>query len=857
VTNGSASLPPLGQFAPRRQQHPEWPAVSVGNGPVHVISATADQMFLDITSREEAKLPRYTGEMELTNHSAGSLTSQAYQKRWIRKAELLADAAEKASVAAEWLGARPYPLQRLNDAWTLAMGAHFHDLAAGTATPRSYEFAWNDDVIAMNQFADVLTSATHGVAAALNTITTGTPVVVFNPLNIAREDVVEAKISFPGEQPKAVRVFGPDGNEVPAQIREDKVIFLANAPSVGYAVFDVRPGTGTAESKSQLQVSEHSLENEFYRVQLNDDGDVAGIFDKRLNKELLASPARLAISYDNPAQWPAWNMDWDQEQAAPKQFVSGPAKLKVVENGPVRVAVEVTRETAGSRFVQTIRLSAGDPGKRVEIENVIDWNARESNLKATFPLTASNEMATYNWDIGTIQRPTAEPRKFEVPSHQWIDLTDISGKFGATVLTDCKNGSDKPNDHTIRLTLIRTPGVKGGYPDQATQDLGHHEFVYGIAGHANGWRDAQTDWQAQRLNASLIAFETSQHEGALGKSFSLLKVSNPRIRVLAVKKAEQSDEVVVRLVELDGKPQPDVHISFAAPIAAAREVNGQEQPVGPGTLTSGALVTSFGAYQPRTFALRLAAPTVKAAAVRSEPVKLSYDTAVASSDSQHSDTGFDGKGNALPAEMLPQEIAFNGARFQLAQAKTGAADAVIAKGQTINLPAGHFNRVYVLAASADGDQAATFEAGGKPAELNIQDWGGFVGQWDDREWSGTNLDVDHARYGEMTGLKQGYIKRAELAWYSDHHHDGDGKNVTYRYSYLFGYAIDLPPGTKTIKLPQNDKVRILAMSVAEENPVVKPAEPLYDVLPSPNSRPGGTTYTGSLPETTIAATKVN
>ena len=135
--------------------------VKVGDGPVHVISANADQMFLDITPAEAAGLPRYTGEMELTNHSAGSLTSQAYQKRWMRKEELLADAAEKASIAAEWLGARPYPLQRLNDAWTLVMGGHFHDIAAGTATPKSYEFAWNDDVIAMNQFAGVLNNATE------------------------------------------------------------------------------------------------------------------------------------------------------------------------------------------------------------------------------------------------------------------------------------------------------------------------------------------------------------------------------------------------------------------------------------------------------------------------------------------------------------------------------------------------------------------------------------------------------------------------------------------------------------------------------------------------------------------------
>ena len=155
------------------------------------------------------------------------------------------------------------------------------------------------------------------------------------------------------------------------------------------------------------------------------------------------------------------------------------------------------------------------------------------------------------------------------------------------------------------------------------------------------------------------------------------------------------------------------------------------------------------------------------------------------------------------------------------------------------------------------DQAARFEVGGKPVELDIQDWGGFIGQWDDRQWTGTNLDVDHAKYGDMTGLKQGFIKRSGLAWYCSHHHDADGKNVTYRYSYLFGYPIDLPPGTKTIKLPQNDKIRILAISVAEEPPAVKPAQPLYDVLPSPNAQPGGTIYAGTLPETTIAATKVN
>ena len=230
----------------------------MGNGPVKVISSSADQMFLDIKPDMQAKMPTYQGDLELINHSAGSLTSQAYHKRWNRKNEILADAAEKASVAAAWMGGRPYPLQRLNDAWTLVMAGQFHDIGAGTATPRAYEFAQNDDLIASNQFADVLTSATQSIASSLDTQVKGTPVLVYNPLNIAREDIVEATV--PGASSNEVEVFGPDGKQVPAQMDNGKVVFLAKVPSVGYSVFDVRPGK-KPEKSGELKVTNSSLEN--------------------------------------------------------------------------------------------------------------------------------------------------------------------------------------------------------------------------------------------------------------------------------------------------------------------------------------------------------------------------------------------------------------------------------------------------------------------------------------------------------------------------------------------------------------------------------------------------------------------
>jgi alpha-mannosidase len=136
VTNGSASLPPQDGSYMEGQPHPEWPLVKVGDGPVHVISANAEQMFLDITSAEAAGLPRYTGEMELTNHSAGSLTSQAYQKRWLRKEELLAEEAEVTSVAAEWLGARTYPLRRRTMPGRLSWVGNFTTSQLGRRLPK-------------------------------------------------------------------------------------------------------------------------------------------------------------------------------------------------------------------------------------------------------------------------------------------------------------------------------------------------------------------------------------------------------------------------------------------------------------------------------------------------------------------------------------------------------------------------------------------------------------------------------------------------------------------------------------------------------------------------------------------------
>jgi len=842
--------------------------VQVGDGPVRVVSSKADQMFLDILrSGKASQLLHYKGDLELTNHSAGSLTSQAMHKRWNRKNELLADAAERASVAAAWMGGPAYPLQRLNDAWTLVMGGQFHDIMAGTATPRSYEYSWNDNVIALNQFSAVLSSASSAIASGLNTQAEGTAVVVYNPLNIEREDVVEARLSFAQGVPQGVRVFGPDGKEVPSQFEggteSTRVLFLAKVPSVGFAVYDVRPADSSSAVSPELKASESSVENARYRVTIDANGDVSSIYDKSIKKELLAAPARLALQTEHPFDWPAWNMDWADQRKPPRGYVSGPAQVRVVEKGPVRVAVEVTRETEDSKYIQTISLAAGGAGNRLEFANAIDWKTKEAALKATFPLTATNPLATYNWGLGTIERGNNDPVKFEVASHQWFDLTDKSGAYGVTVLSDCKTGSDKPDDSTLRLTLIYTPGLGQGnghdYADQTTQDWGHHEFVYGLASHAGDWRQGKTDWEAQRLNAPLIAFQSASHPGALGKSFSFLRVDNNHVFVTAVKKAEQTNEVIVRVVEMRGEKAPNLHVAFAGPLTTAREVNGQELPEGPATVVKGELETSLEPYGIRTFAVKLAAPSTTLSPTHSMPVDLKYDLATASEDGAQAKSGFDASGSNLPGDMLPTTLPFGGITFHLGPAWTDHPNAVVARGQTVPLPSGRFSRVYILAA-ADGDQRGTFRAGNNSVDLNIQDWQGFIGQWDTRTWIERKVELptppepaadDHSWQAERnrriradveahgprtriepeyTGLRPGFIKRAPVAWYASHYHTAQGTNKPYEYCYLFAYSVDLPEGATTLTLPDNDKIRIMAITVADKGEELQSAQPLYDVL---------------------------
>jgi alpha-mannosidase len=831
------------------------------NGNVAVRNTSADQMSRDLTAEERASLPEYEGELTMKTHGVGCYTSQAAMKRFNRENELLAAAAEQTAVAAELLTGLRYPRERLREAWIRVLWHQFHDDLTGTSIPQAYQFSWNDELVSANQFAGVLTNSMAAVASMLDTRGEGIPLIVYNPLAWYDHAPVEATVTFKGPAPATIHVVDTLLKEnVPVQIIERqgdtaRILFLAHVTSTTFKVFRVMAGKAAPPRVAYpLKVSESSLENVFYKVQIDTNGDIASIFDKLRSRELLQAPIRLELRNDPSPDKPAWRILWDTVNSPPREYVQAP-EIRVVERGPVRVAIEITRKAAGSTFVQRVMLS--ERGQRVDVENLVDWKSPNSLLKVSFPFTASNPKATYDLGLGTIQRGNNTPDHYEVPAQQWADITDQSGGFGVAVLNDSKYGWDKPADNVLRLTLLHT-GKARAYPYQSSNDLGHHRFVYSIAGHRGDWRgerEASIPARAAALNQPPMAFQTEAHAGELGRQFGIGGASDNegQIAVRALKQAEDSDEIVLRVQELYGRPVT-TNLKFGLPFRTAREINAaEEKAVGSLSFTPNGLQITLKPYQTRTIAVRLKTQPARAS-LDSTALDLPFNLDGVSTDAKRADGDFDGKQQTLASELLPPELSLDGVQFKLGPSAPGAPNVLVPKGENISIPRGEYNRLYVLASAVGGDVTTTIDVGAKAQQqITVREWQGPIGQWDSRlkeprqlrevqvapmtrgqSWTAEAIQDDlvvsyNPATGTVSGIDQirpGFVKRDEVAWVGTHRHGPNG-NQPYIASYIFVYAIDLPPGARAVRLPNDPRIRIFAMTVARVPYHLWPARALY------------------------------
>lgn len=784
---------------------------------MRVLAGSPARLLDELPPACRGGLPRHRGELLMAEHGTGCYTAHGAMKRWNRRNEQLADAAERAAVAAAWLGAAPYPRRRLGEAWQRFLVHQSHDDLTGTSVPAAYRYSWNDEALSLNQFAGVLTDSVGALSGCLDTRVDGTPLVVFNPLAMEREDVVDAVVPIASAAPVTVRVVGPDGAEVPAQARrldceQMQVVFVARMPACGCAVFAVvaaaDPPGGLADS--DLRVEPGLLAGPRLAARLDARGELESL--RFAGRELLAEPARLEMLPDTSLRFPAWEIRYADVSAAPLDGFGAPSALRVIERGPARATVEVERRCDRSVVRQRFSLAAGAAGDHLECDLLVDWRGRGRLLKAAFPLSLDAPSATYDLGLGAIERPPNSPRRYEVPAQQWADLSDAA--CGCAILSDSRQGWDRPAAATLRLTLLHTPRVGHRFRYQRGLDVGRHRIRYAIAPHSGSWRDGEVPSRAARFNQPLVAFQVAPHAGPRGRVVSFAEVAGDRVAVRALKLAETSDEIVLRLQEIAGVAHPAVAVRFGDGLGAAREVNGQEQAIGPAAIAEGRLVVELGRFQPRSFALTALPPAERLVPPQVRTIELPFDRTVTSPDADRRRGRFDATRRSIPAELWPSELDLGGVRFALGPA--AGPNALACREQRLALGGAAGARLHLVLAAAGGDRRVQMGLGETAVEVDVPDWREPVGLWERR------------RFGRRSA---GYLKRCEVAWVGTHRHAPRG-DEPYEFCYLFRQVLELP-GLRgdaiDLQLPGDPRVLLFAASLVwDRDRAVAAASLLYD-----------------------------
>lgn len=518
--------------------------------------------FFDRLAQEVSgspRLPKWRGELYLEYHR-GTLTSQARNKKYNRKSEFLLHDTETLCETAHLLTGEAYPTENINEDWKLVLLNQFHDIIPGSSIYPVYEDS-------KEQYEQVLSDGKAMTNAAMSSLAANigvneNSVIVFNTFGQARTDIAFADLPLNGD----VTVF--DGDEpLPTQRTHDgRVLFLAeNVPAKGYKVFTVKQGS--FGNFGEVDADTESAENSFWFLRFDGDMNISSLYFKESGREVAEGKTlnRLTAYEDRPHQYEAWDIKCYYDQKS--WDISDVQSAAVIEKGAVRTVVEVVRKFNASLIRQFFIFY--DHTARIDVAYDIDWKEKNIAIKADYPVDVNASRATFDIQFGNLERTTtnntlADFAQFESCGHKWADLSDNG--FGLAVLNDCKYGWTIKDGH-IRPTLLRSATS----PNWA-QDRERHAFTYAIYPHAGAVNTSATVQEAYSVNLPLLTVFSEAHEGKLPAEYSLVSADKNDIIIETVKKAEDSDALILRVFETWNK-KTDTVLTFADSIKSAKICN--------------------------------------------------------------------------------------------------------------------------------------------------------------------------------------------------------------------------------------------------------------------------------------------
>ncbi len=452
-------------------------------------------------SQELKKIPKWCGELYLEFHR-GTYTSMAKNKKNNRKSEFLFQTAEQLSSATSILCNALYPQDKINNSWETILLNQFHDIIPGSSIEEVYK---DSDI----QYAEVKKSGTEITENALNALSKGIRTsgkYVYNPNSFT----VSGTVSAGG-----------------------KTLWVTDVPAMGWKL-------AKYSEDNTITVTNKELENNFYRLTLNDDGNITAVYDKRFERNV-TKPGFIAneieVFEDIPYSYDNWEISPYYKQK--KLDMPKATSVECINDG-TRAGWRIKRNFLSSVIIQEIYVYEFSP--RIDFETYLDWKESHILIKAAFPLDVHSDKATYETQFGYLERPAHEnspydSAKFEVCAHKYADISEDD--YGVAILNDCKYGYNTERN-TLKLTLL-----KCGTDPNPNADKEEHRFTYSLLPHGGRHTTGRVVQESYILNRPLIVFE-AEGSGNLPTEYSLVSCDKENIIAETFKLAENKDGYILR-----------------------------------------------------------------------------------------------------------------------------------------------------------------------------------------------------------------------------------------------------------------------------------------------------------------------
>lgn len=535
------------------------------------------------------RLGKWDGELYFELHR-GTYTSQAANKRYNRKTEILLHNIEFLSALASLDKSCDYPKEALDEIWERMLLNQFHDILPGSSIRQVYEDTTADYEAIAKKGGRLLERAASALAADIRV--NSDSVVLYNTTGFTREDLVHIPY---GEKVTQDTVFVDETGFLECSAGEAGIlVYVKNIPAYGYKTLQI------AEAKecpaSDVRVAGNSIITPFYSIELNENGEIVSLYDLENDRRIdCGRPMNVLAAFeDKPQRFDAWDIDVYYKEKPYAPFVLTGREV-IAESG--RTIIRQRYAFNKSSLSQDMILYAKI--RRIDFVTMADWKEEQVFLKTYFPVDVHAREATYEIQFGNLKRPTHtntewDFARFEVPGHKWADLSEEG--YGVAILNDCKYGYDI-HENVLGLSLIKS-AVR---PDE-TADRKVHHFTYSLYPHAGNAESADVTKAALNLNMPVLIKEiagTDTMQGFAAGSFVSTECSH--VLLDTIKMSEDRKAVVVRLYEYKNEKDSDVCLIFGRTVKRVTETDLCEEQETEIELSDNKMHFGIGCYEIKTF----------------------------------------------------------------------------------------------------------------------------------------------------------------------------------------------------------------------------------------------------------------